>query len=112
YSKGRGYGLLNANIWRAFDVLQPDPLYEAFICIQSGGLAVDVPNGKYHVFVNIDNPSGYWGEYQAYTTRKILAKGKDVLYDTVDLKSFRKKYFRFWDTEDLPTETTFDKYQK
>ena len=23
-----------------------------------------------------------------------------------------KKYFRFWDTEDLPTENNFDKYQK
>ena len=111
YSKGRGYGLQNAKVWRAFNVLQPDPLYQSFICIESGGLAVDVPNGKYHLFVNIDNPSGYWGEYQTYKIRKVLAQDKEVAVDTMDLGSFCKKYFRFWDTEDLPTENTFDKYQ-
>ncbi len=79
YSKGRGYGLKNAQIWRAFDVLQPDPLYQDFICIESGGLAVDVPNGKYRVFVNIDNPSGFWGEYQVYRKRAILAQGRPVV---------------------------------
>ena len=34
YSKGRGYGLKDAQIWRAFDALQPDPLYQDFICIE------------------------------------------------------------------------------
>ena len=28
YSKGRGYGWKDAHFWRAFDVLQPDPLYQ------------------------------------------------------------------------------------
>ncbi|HEX2973693.1 MAG TPA: glycoside hydrolase domain-containing protein, partial [Tepidisphaeraceae bacterium] len=112
YSKGRGYGLKDARVWRAFDALQPDPLYQDFICIESGGLAVDVPNGRYRVFVNLDNPSGFWGEYQAYRQRAILAEGKPVVTDTVDYPSFRNKYFRFWNVEDLPTENTFDKYQK
>ena len=75
YSKGRGYGLKDAKVWRSFDALQPDPLYQDFICIESGGLAVDVPNGKYRVLVNIDSPSGYWGEYQVYRRRAILAQG-------------------------------------
>ena len=66
YSRGRGYGLKDARIWRAFDALQPDPLYQDFLCIEQGGLAVDVPNGTYHVLVNIDSPSGFWGEYQVY----------------------------------------------
>src|SRR5208282_4980091 len=68
YSRGRGYGLKDAKIWRAFDALQPEPLYQDFICIEAGGLAVDVPNGTYRVFVNIDSPSGFWGEYQTYRT--------------------------------------------
>ena len=76
YSKGRGYGLKDAQIWRAFDVLQPDPLYQDFLCIEKGGLAVDLPNGKYHVFVNLDNPSGFWGEYQIYRQRAVLAQGQ------------------------------------
>jgi len=110
YSAGRGYGLKNAKIWRADDALQPDPLYEDFICIESGGLAVDVPNGKYRVFVNIDSPSGFWGEYQAYSARSILAQGKKVFTERMDFRAFQKKYFRFWDTEDLPPDNTFDKY--
>lgn len=110
YSAGRGYGLKNAKIWRAFDVLEPDPLYQDFICIESGGLAVDVPNGDYRVFVNIDAPGGFWGESQIYRERSILAQGRKVLSEQMDLQSFRKKYFRFWDTEDLPTDNVFEKY--
>jgi hypothetical protein len=111
YAPGRGYGLKNAKVWREFDALQPDPLYQDFICIESGGLAVDVPNGKYRVFVNIDSPSGFWGEYQVYNARSILAQGKKVFSERMDFKGFQKKYFRFWDTEDLPSDNTFDKYQ-
>jgi len=112
YSKGRGYGLKNAKIWRAFDCLQPEPLYQDFICIEAGGLTVDVPNGKYRIFVNIDSPSGFWGEYQVYRTRGILAQGKEVVTDTLDFEKFAKKYFRFWNVEDLPADNTFDRYQK
>ncbi|MGA2267498.1 MAG: hypothetical protein ABSH44_03410 [Bryobacteraceae bacterium] len=112
YAPGRGYGLKNAKVWRAFDALQPDPLYQDFICIESGGLAVDVPNGKYRVFVNMDSPSGFWGEYQVYRQRSILAQGQTVVSESMDFKAFQKKYFRFWDTEDLPSDNTFDKYQR
>jgi len=112
YSRGRGYGLKDARIWRAFDALQPEPLYQDFLCIEAGGLAVDVPNGKYHVFVNIDSPSGFWGEYQTYRQRAILAEGREVMRETLDFDTFKAKYFRFWNVEDLPADNTFDKYQK
>ena len=112
YSPGRGYGLKDARIWRAFDALQPDPLYQDFICIEGGGLAVNVPNGKYRVFVNIDSPSGFWGEYQNYRKRAILAEGRAVVSETMDFEAFKAKYFRFWDVEDRPGDVTFDKYQK
>jgi hypothetical protein len=110
YSAGRGYGLKNAKVWRAFDALQPDPLYQDFICIESGGLAVDVPNGNYRVFVNVDSPGGFWGENQIYRERSILAQGKKALSEQMNLQSFREKYFHFWDTEDLPTDDVFEKY--
>ena len=112
YSRGRGYGLKDARIWRAFDALQPESLYQDFICIEAGGLAVDVPNGRYRVFVNIDSPSGFWGEYQAFRQRTIVAEGTPVVRETMDFDAFRKKYFRFWNVEDLPSDNTFDKYQK
>ncbi len=112
YSPGRGYGLKNARIWRAFDALQPDPLYQDFLCIEAGGLAVDVPNGKYRVFVNVDSPSGYWGEVQTYRRRSILAEGRAVVHETMDFETFKAKYYRFWNVEDRPNDVTFDKYQK
>lgn len=110
YSKGRGYGWKDAHFWRAFDALQPDPLYQDFICVEKGGLALDVPNGKYHVFVNMDSPSGYWGEFQRYRKRALILNG--VRHeDTMDLESFKKRYYRSLDKEDLPSDNTFDKYQ-
>jgi hypothetical protein len=112
YSRGRGYGLKDARIWRAFDALQPEPLYQDFICIEAGGLAVDLPNGKYHVFVNIDSPSGFWGEYQKFRGRAIRAEGRPVVQETMDFEAFKARYFRFWKLDDLPTDVTFDKYQK
>ncbi len=112
YSPGRGYGLKNAQIWKAYDALQPDPLYAVGICIEHGGFAVDLPNGKYHVFLNIDSPSGFWGEYQVYRKRTVKANGVPVVQDTMDLPRFLKKYFRFADVEDRPTDNTFDKYQR
>jgi len=112
YSPGRGYGLKDARIWRAFDALQPDPLYQDFICLEAGGLAVDLPNGKYRVFVNVDSPSGYWGEFQTYRRRSILAEGRPVVNETMDFEAFKARYFRFWNVEDRPNDVTFDKYQK
>ncbi|MCP4680245.1 MAG: hypothetical protein GY854_33085 [Deltaproteobacteria bacterium] len=110
YTEGRGYGLKDAKIWRTFDALQPDPLYQDFICIEKGGLVVDVANGKYVVFVNMDNPSGYWGEFQLYRERSIIAEGKTILTETMDFDSFRAKYFRHWNVDDNPSDNTFDKY--
>ena len=112
YSRGRGYGLKDAQIWRAFDAFQPEPLYQDFICIEHGGLAVDVPNGKYRVLVNVDSPSGFWGEYQVYRERTILAEGRPVVTEKMDFEGFKAKYFRFWNVEDSPADNTFDKYQK
>ena len=112
YTSERGYGLKNAHVWKALDVLQPDPLYEKFLCIESGGFAVDLPDGRYHVFLNIDNPSGFWGEYQVYRQRVVKANGVEVVHDTMDLPRFLQKYFRFADVEDRPQDNTFDKYQR
>ncbi len=112
YSPGRGYGLKDAQVWRAYDALQPDPLYQTAICFNSGGFAVDLPDGKYHVFVNVDSPSGFWGEYQVYRERVIKANGVVVVRDTLDLPRFLERYFRFAEVEDRPEENTFDKYQR
>ena len=35
-----------------------------------------------------------------------------MVSETLDFEAFRKKYFRFWNVEDSPADSTFDKYQK
>jgi hypothetical protein len=112
YTSDRGYGLRNAHVSRAVDSVDADPLYRNSLAIESGGLAVDVPNGKYRVFVNMDSPAGFWGEYQIYRDRSIRAQGKVVVAEHQDFASFRKKYFQFWDQDDLPADNTFDKYDR
>ena len=112
YNPGRGYGLKDAHVWRAMDALGPDPLYRDSLAIESGGLAVDLPNGKYRVFVNLDSPAGYWGEYQTYRDRSIRAQGKVVVSEHQDFTSFRKRYFQFLDRDDLPADNTFDKHDR
>lgn len=112
YDSERGYGLLGAKIWQAYDALQPEPLYQDFLCIESGGLAVDLPNGTYRVFMNIDSPSGFWGEVPAYRERRVLAEGDPVVADSMDYASFKNRYYRHWDTEDLPSDDVFEKYQE
>jgi len=112
YNPGRGYGLKDARVSREVDSFDQDPLYRRSLAIESGGLAVDLPNGKYRVFVNIDSPAGYWGESQIYRDRAICAQGKVVVSEHQDFASFRKKYFQFWDQDDLPADNTFDKYDR
>jgi len=112
YNPGRGYGLKDAHVWRAVDSVDPDPLYRRSLAIESGGLAVDLPNGEYRVFVNLDSPAGFWGEYQIYRDRSIRAQGKVTVSEHQDFPSFRKKYFQFWDRDDLPSDNTFDKYDR
>lgn len=112
YSPGRGYGLRDAKIWRTFDALQPDPLYQDFICIEDGGLSVDVPDGSYEVFINLDSPSEYWGTFQKYRRREVFAEGAAVVSDSMDFRAFKGRYFRFWDKEARPEEDTFETYQE
>lgn len=110
YEPGRGFGWEKADLWRSFDALQPDSLFQDFICPRSGSFRVDLPNGRYHVIMNIDSPGGYWGEVQAYAQRKVLANGSPVVDEKVDLAGFTKKYFRNAGREDLPGVDTFKEY--
>lgn len=112
YTKGRGYGFKNAKIWKCYksDVLQPDVVYRDFVNPESGGFAIDLPNGKYHVFLNIDCPGGFWGELPKYRERKVIIEGQPVLIEKMDKQQAIEKYFRFADKDDLYSENTFDKY--
>ena len=110
YSAGRGYGWTRADWWRDFNVLQPDLLYEDFVCPNSGTLRLDVPKGTYHVWMNIDSPNGFWGETQTWTNRKVTANGETMVDEKQDYDAYMKKYFRNAAREDLPGIDTFKEY--
>ena len=110
YESGRGFGWENAKLWKAFNALQPDLLFQDFICPLSGNFRIDLPNGTYHVIMNIDSPGGYWGEVQSYTQRKVWANGSAVVDEKMDMDGFKKKYFRNAHREDLPDIDTFNEY--
>ena len=110
YSEGRGYGWTQVTWWRDFNVLQPDLLYQDFVVPRPGTFRIDVPNGKYHVFMNIDSANGFWGEVQLYRDRQVIANGKVVVDEKTDLDTFMKKYFRNASREDLPGIDTFEEY--
>ena len=110
YCPQRGFGWDKADLWRSFNAFQPDALYQDFICPRGGDFRVDLPNGRYHVLMNIDSPGGYWGEVQVYKNRKVTANGKAVIDEKMDLESFKKWYFRHAHREDLPGIDTFKEY--
>jgi len=58
YEPGRGFG------WGASEGMR------------SGSFRVDLPNGRYHVIMNIDSPNGYGGDVSAYRNRRVLSNGR------------------------------------
>lgn len=110
YEPGRGFGWDHANLWKSFNALQPDALFQDFICPLSGGFRVDLPNGRYHVIMNIDSPGGYWGEVQSYKRRKVWANDAAVVDETMNMQDFIEKYFRNAQREDLPGVDAFNEY--
>ncbi len=72
-----------------------------------------MPNGKYRVLVNLDSPSGFWGEYQVYRNAGGAGRGPAGSSATRWTSTrCKQKYFRFWNVEDSPDDNTFDKYQR
>ena len=112
YSVGKGFGLKDAGNPNGQNALQPEPLYQDYLDISQGGMAVDLPNGKYRVWVNVNRPNLYWGEVQTWSKRTIKANGKVVVQETMGDAERKKQNFRYWNIDDLPTDNTFDKYQK
>lgn len=110
YSRGRGYGWYGARLWREFDARQPEALTQDFVCPEAGAFRLDVPNGTYHVLMNVETPGAFWGEQQNYRKRRILLNGKVAAEHTMDAAAFKRRYFRNAHAEDIPGVDPFDRY--
>jgi len=110
YTETKGYGWKNAQLDYPLDPFQPDLLYRSVINIRNGEFIVDLPNGKYQVFMNIDAPAGFWGDLPFYRTRQVFANGKEVVKDVMTKEIAMERYLRYAETEDLYEDNIFDKY--
>lgn len=110
YTSVRGFGWEKARIWRAIDALQPESLTRDFLCVESGTLRIDAPDGVYRVHMNIESPGGYWGELPRYRVRRITANGQLVHERKFDAASYVQWIYRHAMNEDLPGEDAFSQY--
>ena len=114
YTKDRGYGLKDAQVWdpypQASDALQPDSLYRDCIMLSRGEVAVDLPPGKYSVFLNMDHPGGFWGEFPFYRQRRVFAEDQLAVDDDLSREEARDRYFSFFALDDFFGENVFEKY--
>ncbi len=119
YSKATGFGLLPltqlvgpVEMKRSLDFFRPDPLYRDSLAIEKGGVAIDLPNGTYRVFMNIDLSAGFWGETQSYLQRKVTANGKLVVDEKMTFAQRKDRHFSHYDVEDWPGLDVWEKYVK
>lgn len=109
YNKEKGFGWLKSDFARLEDRLHPDNLFRSYISCRNAELAVDLPNGKYRVHLQLEDP-GYWEFMQHYGQRQVAAEGKTVIDEKMDAAEFKKRYYRNQDAEDVPGEDPFEKY--
>ncbi len=89
--------------------LHPDNLFRDWLSVSNAELQIDVPNGRYRVYLQLEDP-GAWEFMQNFRHRTVSAEGATVVDETMSCDDFLTKYFRNQDAEDLPGEDPFDKY--
>lgn len=109
YSKEHGWGWLKSDFSRLEDRLHPDNLFRSYIACRDAELAIDLPNGKYRVNLQLEDP-GYWEFMQNYHERRVSAEGKVVIDERMDGPEFLRRYFLNQDAEDIPGDDPFEKY--
>jgi len=118
YDASLGYGWLpGGQLSRDFDMNEmlgrhrpPDDLCRNFSMPVRATFAVDLPDGKYAVWLMMGPPGNGWGP--SFHHRTVTANGTVVVDQSFDLKSFRGHEFAFQDEEDLPGDPLWEKYIK
>ena len=110
YRATRGFGYsADARQGRSEDRRHPGALLRDWTSLNAGGLDFDLPNGRYHVWMMLEDP-GYWEYYPNFTRRKVMAEGKTVLDERMNAQQFLQKYYRHANDEDLPGEDVWQHY--
>jgi hypothetical protein len=114
YDPARKWGWLERRFWAPYPqvnrVIAPDDLTAADLTIASAKLRVDLKPGAYRVWMIIDHPGGFWGEYPYYHRRTVRAQGKLVLDERMTAETAKADYFRWQDSEDRESDDLFERY--
>ena len=109
-----GYGFVSPKIWNPYRescaLRGPDSLYQNCLMIFGGVFKVRLPNGRYHVFMNIDHPGGFWGEFPIFKHRVVRAQHQLVVDEKMDPSSALKSFFQFQEQSDFEGMDTFETY--
>lgn len=110
YRASRGYGLSPGSVVaRAEDRRHPDNLHRDWISFRSGGLQFDLPNGRYRVWMVLEDP-GYWEYYPSWRSRSVYIQNKKVLNQEPTYDEFLSGYFRHANDEDIPGDDIWKRY--
>src|SRR5579864_6198595 len=116
YDPSQGFGWLpGGQFSRDFDMNEmlgrhrpTDDLCRHFSMPLRATFAVDLPDGRYSVWLMMGPPGNGFGPY--FHHRTVSANGTVVVDHSFDQKSFRAHEFEFQDEEDLPGDRLWEKY--
>ncbi|MFI5361854.1 MAG: hypothetical protein ACHQ49_07785 [Elusimicrobiota bacterium] len=114
YSPAKKWGWLERDFWTPYPqanrVVAPDRLTSGDLTIASAKLRVDLKPGAYRVWMIIDHPGGFWGEFPYFHRRTVKAQGKLVLDESMTPERAKADYFQWQDAEDRESDDLFDRY--
>lgn len=114
YDPAKKWGWLKHEFWAPYPqvnrVTAPDRLTASNLTIASATLRIDLGSGSYRVWMIIDHPGGFWGEYPYYHRRTVKANGRLALDEHMSPEQAKADYFRWQDAEDNESDDLFEKY--
>ncbi len=108
YDDAAGFGWLDTKGLESVNRGTPATLEQTFVK-GAGTFAVKLPNGKYHVWM-LMNDSGGLMSFPRFTERTIKVGGKVVYEKKMTHDDFLKNFYANLDVEDLPGEDVFMLY--
>ncbi len=110
YRPERGYGLSDETlVYRVEDRRFPDPALRDWISFRQGGLRFDLPDGRYHGWMVLDDP-GYWEFFQQFAGRVVRVEGVALLDEAPTVEEWMAVYYAHADREDRPGDDVWATY--
>lgn len=110
YRPERGYGLAPETlVYRVEDRRFPDPALRDWISFRQGGLRFDLPDGRYHGWMVLDDP-GYWEFFQQFAERVVRVEGVPLLEEAPTVEAWMAAYYAHADHEDRPGDDVWATY--